>query len=516
MSTPAVIKVDLADVWKASDRKELIRTLAWGDFVTVLRATSTFLEVELTDFVEQADGSVLPKTTTGFIKPTTSSKIKAADVVRPLAENDVLKVNFVDVQQGDGAVIESPDGKVILVDGGDNQMFARYLAGRFRGTSKANPRKIDCILVTHGDADHFEGLPEILESETNKQPRKRLFIDPERYYHNGIVKRPSKKNNRKVPDVELLGPTKKIGKKTYLTGLVDDLLAVPKEEMNQPFNTWASALREYDQRRRSRGDTPLVCRRLEFGADDAFDFFNTAAMKIEVLGPLVEEKDGKPALRFLGEPPKGPRVGQDSLAIGEEGFSGHSASHTINGHSIVFRLVYGGFSYLFSGDLNDEASRFLAQQHDARKLTLTSDVFKVPHHGSADFSGGFIQRVEPIVSIVSSGDESARKEYIHPRATLMGALGKLSRVAEPLIFVTELVAFFQMEGWSKLSNPKTPAEKKKEFFGFSRAAYGIVKTRTDGKRLFVYTDSGNLEMKEAYAYDLDAAGKPVPSPVRRA
>lgn len=517
MSTECVINVDLADVWKTPDRKELIRTLAWGDNVTVIKTSAASLEVELTDFIEQPDGSILPESTKGFIKPTASSKIKAKDVVRPADQNEVLKVNFVDVQQGDGAVIESPDGKVILVDGGDNQMFARYLAGRYRGTTKANPKKIECILVTHGDADHFEGLPEILESETNKQPRKRLFIDPERYYHNGIVKRPSTKDGKKLPDVELLGPTKKIGKQVYLTGLVDDLLKVPAAEMNKPFKTWTSALKEYDKRRQQKGDSPLECRRLQFKDDKAFDFFNNGDLKIEVLGPLVEKKDGKPVLKFLGDPPKGPRLGQDSLSLSDDEFSGFSASHTINGHSIVFRLVYGGFSYLFSGDLNDEASRFLAKEHDANNLTLKTDVFKVPHHGSADFSGGFIQRVEPVVSVISSGDESARKEYIHPRATIMGALGKWSRVEEPLIFVTELVAFFQVEGWSKLSTPTTAEEKKRgEFFGFSRAAYGIVKTRTDGKRLFVYTDSANVKMKEAYAYSLDAAGKPEPSPILRA
>lgn len=97
----------------------------------------------------------------------------------------------------------------------------------------------------------------------------------------------------------------------------------------------------------------------------------------------------------------------------------------------------------------------------------------------------------------------------------MGALGKWSRVPEPLILVTELVAFFQMEGWSRLTD--TQKDKKRgEFFGFSRAAFGIVKTRTDGRRLFVYTDSGNVEMKEAYAYALDASGVPQPAAVRRA
>ena len=225
--------------------------------------------------------------------------------------------------------------------------------------------------------------------------------------------------------------------------------------------------------------------------------------------------NGKPALRFLGNPPSGPRIGHEVLDTGDEAFKGFSASHTINGHSIVFRLSYGGFSYLFCGDLNDEASRFLAREHGAGTVNLRSEVFKVPHHGSADFSGAFLQSVAPVVSVVSSGDESARKEFIHPRATLMGALGKYSRVAEPLVFVTELVAFFNVEGWSRLADAKTAA-KRGDFFGFSRTAFGMVKTRTDGKRLLVYTDSGNVSLKEAYAYQLDASGVPTPAPVVRA
>jgi hypothetical protein len=147
-------------------------------------------------------------------------------------------------------------------------------------------------------------------------------------------------------------------------------------------------------------------------------------------------------------------------------------------------------------------------------LSLRSEVFKVPHHGSADFSGAFFGMVSPIVSIVSSGDESARKEFIHPRATLMGALGQHSRVPEPLLFVTEMVAFFKKEGYSTLADEKA-AKDRGQFFGFSRTAFGIVKTRTDGQRLLVYTDSGKADTKEAYAYELDENGEPVPSSVNK-
>ncbi|HAP78492.1 MAG TPA: competence protein, partial [Acidimicrobiaceae bacterium] len=55
--------------------------------------------------------------------------------------------------------------------------------------------------------------------------------------------------------------------------------------------------------------------------------------------------------------------------------------------------------------------------------------------------------------------------YIHPRATLMGALGRYSRAAEPLVFVTELVAFFQLEGPSKLTDTAKDT-KRGTFFGF--------------------------------------------------
>jgi hypothetical protein len=40
--------------------------------------------------------------------------------------------------------------------------------------------------------------------------------------------------------------------------------------------------------------------------------------------------------------------------------------------------------------------------------------------------------------------------------------------------------------------------------------------RTDGERLLVFSDTGKRDVKEAYAYDIPAAGEPRPSPLRRA
>ena len=526
MPAQHAINVDLAEVLDAP-RGKFVRMLAWGDAVEVLNTTAEHVEVRTFKF-EQTDEGFKPVPTSGFITPP--KPLKPSDLVVARKDNRVLKFNFVDVQQGDGSLIETPKGKVVLIDGGDNVMFARYLAARFPGTSDAKPREIDCILVTHGDADHFLGLTEIFESETNDTKSKRLFIHPKRVYHNGLVKRPSKVAGVTVRETEMLGETKAVQDPNtakevlIITGLETNLLNVPDEQMNVPFKKWKAALTAFKKR------GPIEFRHLQFGDDDAFDFLADEEIKVQVLGPIPTKIGSVEGLKFLGNPPKGPRIGHESLDLETAGFKGKSASHTINGHSIVFRLTYGNFNFLFTGDLNDEAARALTRAHNRGELSLQAEVFKVPHHGSADFSAAFMQAVSPVVSVVSSGDESARKEFIHPRATLVGALGKYSRVEEPLVFVTELVAFFKLEGptrpeFHKLKDgvcvvkdgvAELDAKAAKPFFGFSRSAFGIVKVRTDGQRLLVYTDSGQADLKEAYAYDIDSAGKLKPAEVVKA
>lgn len=490
-----MIGLDLASVVDARDR--LATTLAWGDPVDVLAREPTRVKVRLTRYVTRDDGTIEPQDFTGYIRRPRTQALDRKLLVDPDAMR-VLKLDFVDVQQGDASVLETPDGAVVLIDGGDNQLFARYLANRFRGTSDAAPKQIDCIVVTHGDADHFAGLSEIHAAELHREPQKRVFIHPRRVFHNGLVKRPSS-----VDEDRQLGAIKKFGNKAIVVGLVDDLLNVPDAEMNRPFRDWKRALRAFARR------GPIEVRRLEKGADQAFDFLDDD-VRVEVLAPILTQRGNSRGLLFLGEPVKGPAIGH-----GGTEFRGRSVSHTINGHSIVLRLTFGKWRFLYAGDLNEQAEDILTDEHAAGRIDLEAEVLKVPHHGSADFSREFLQAVRPIVSIVSSGDESERKEYIHPRATLMTALGRHSRDGA-LVFVTELVAFFNAEGWVTPAPPPdvptTPTNRRAPFFAFSRTAYGLVRVRCSEDRLLVFTNSGQARLKEAYAFQWRDGG-PQPAQV---
>ena len=44
-------------------------------------------------------------------------------------------------------------------------------------------------------------------------------------------------------------------------------------------------------------------------------------------------------------------------------------------------------------------------KHHHPPVSLQSEVFKVPHHGSHAYLPAFLEAVAPVVSVVSSGDE---------------------------------------------------------------------------------------------------------------
>ena len=452
---------DLVTVTHSGDRKLVV---AWGDPIEVTGYANGKTSVKVLD----RGNSAIAGTVRGKLRTTATPPLKLA---------------MVDVQQGDALLLESPGGQVVTIDGGDNVLFARYLAGRYRGTSAANPRKIAAMLVTHGDADHFEGLNLVRESETDTRPGKAVFLQPERVIHNGLVKGPSS-----LKPETIFGRTKKIGGDTYVLDLEDDLRLLPAARKNKYFKRWSSTLAAWEQ----RGHVD-VCRTW-FGNSAAFAFLAGEGIGVEVLGPItVDVEDGgqvRPALPLLHDPPKG------VAAAGTTGTS-FSEAHTINGHSVALRVTYGNVRLFFGGDLNAEAMSLLRSKVPSGGLE--AEIVKVPHHGSGDFDPMALRAIAPVVWLISSGDESARKDYIHPRANLMGALGRASRVETPLVFCTELAAFFAARG---VVQPEGSANK---FFGFERTVFGIVHVRTDGQRVLVFSHSSKETMKEAYRFRVDAS-----------
>lgn len=91
-----------------------------------------------------------------------------------------LRVDFLDVGQGDAALVTMPDGATLLVDGGGRVRFRRDAKGSDaveeferdeRGVGEAavaeylwwrGLERVDYVLATHADADHTEGLADIV------------------------------------------------------------------------------------------------------------------------------------------------------------------------------------------------------------------------------------------------------------------------------------------------------------------------------------------------------------------
>ncbi len=78
-----------------------------------------------------------------------------------------LRVDFLDVGQGDAALVTMPDGTTLLVDGGGNTTDATRRIGEtvvseylwWRGLSE-----VDYVLATHADADHIDGLNDVVKN----------------------------------------------------------------------------------------------------------------------------------------------------------------------------------------------------------------------------------------------------------------------------------------------------------------------------------------------------------------
>lgn len=72
-----------------------------------------------------------------------------------------VRIHFLNVGQGDCSLIELPDGKVMLIDGGDMQPHTEKTVLRYLNALKIDV--IDYLVVTHADEDHCGTLDVVLK-----------------------------------------------------------------------------------------------------------------------------------------------------------------------------------------------------------------------------------------------------------------------------------------------------------------------------------------------------------------
>lgn len=72
-----------------------------------------------------------------------------------------MRIHFLDVGQGDSTLIEFPDGKVMLIDGGDGTATATKSMLRYLYALDID--YLDYLVVSHADRDHCGGLTELLK-----------------------------------------------------------------------------------------------------------------------------------------------------------------------------------------------------------------------------------------------------------------------------------------------------------------------------------------------------------------
>ncbi|MFP1133071.1 ComEC/Rec2 family competence protein [Asticcacaulis sp. W401b] len=478
-----------------ADRETEFRQVLWGDWLSV-------------------DG----EEPDGWLRIIWSPKINPKTVYirkSDTQETRPLEIVFLDVGQGDGAVLITPetgaDEGVIVVDAGKGDNMERFLNGRFKAYRGFD---FDSAVITHSDNDHYLGFGAIFAN-----PK----IGFKSIWQNGLVERPI---SGKWPK---LGPSlpDPVSKITYFTELGETYADV-KSILPNPA---ANAKFSYPKVLQGAIDNPKVGQIAMLSSEhgqieDGRSYIPGYAPStgrgytIEVLGPVVERDGaGKARLRKIGD-------------FGE----------TKNGHSILLRLSFGRFSVFFGGDLNEPAERNLLMRYagldtyprvgspEYRMMVgkvaerFRSEVMKVCHHGSEKVTDAFLEAVNPACFIISSGDEEG---HVHPRPDLLGRLGRAGRGASPVLLSTELQRSTREKADKALIDDIAKATEKlakapttaaldaikadlRKLAKTNVEVYGAIYLKTDGKRLitaFKIEAASDTDKWFYYEYVMTATGE---------
>ncbi|WP_435182337.1 ComEC/Rec2 family competence protein [Cellulophaga omnivescoria] len=435
-------------IYKSSDGRSWGNHLLFGDYIKILDTKIVNNRV----FARS-------RNTNGWVK------------VDELRKERLLEVNFVDIGQGDGCHIVTPNDKHILIDAGKTDNMNRYLSWRFNLYDRKSPLSFPfTTIISHSDADHYQGFGYVFDND-------KIKIDT--IYHNGLVERPGA--NR-------LG-SKKDGYYTNVITTTAQMLHLITDAKNRKGagSTYCKTLYKV-----LKHNPNVSFKALDISANYLPNYskestVNNTKNSIKILGPITKKIEGKDALKSINN------LGKDK-----------------NGHSVILKYEFGKSKILLGGDVNTEFGQILQDyyKNNAQLHELQVDVAKACHHGSNHFHYGFIQAINSSATVISSGDDES---YAHPRPDTIGALGKCGYGEKPLIFSTELarstkeITYIKLQGISKMfedlkiikKNYKEETEEaqKKKFLKSIKkinkeinsflTKYGMINLRTDGERMII-------------------------------
>lgn len=306
-----------------------------------------------------------------------------------IREEDVLRIWAVYVGQGDSFLIQLPsrfdytlDGRPerieILVDGGPGLTLRAFMGSLY--PSSAN--RIEYAVLTHHDKDHVAGLTKLLAGD-------RFGI--ERIYHNGLAS--WKLQPPRFPEPSSAESTMQ---STYLIDGLDALkAAVEGRQLVGPYDDFAKAI-----------------------VNETAPFAVTGFPRAHTGGSFIGAAGG---------PSLGAEIALDVIWPRDPGQRYGGWSESINGNSVTFKLTYGEFSMLFTGDHNEKSEVDLLDVVPNAAAVLKSDVLKVPHHGSKHNERAFFEAVDPVVAVASMGKRGFG-QWQHPSTDVIRWLGGSHRV----------------------------------------------------------------------------------------
>ncbi len=92
-----------------------------------------------------------------------------------------LRITMIDVGQGDSIFISGPSEGTYLIDGGSTDISS---VGKYRIESfllSQGVSKIDYVFISHGDADHYNGIAEMMQRQTLGVKIKNLVLAEESF-----------------------------------------------------------------------------------------------------------------------------------------------------------------------------------------------------------------------------------------------------------------------------------------------------------------------------------------------